>query len=66
MEYELKYKIPKEVFDWFHDNGTNVDGKWMFYPFWMEIIDVENSIVKIHRLGDLPDELERLIKDVEL
>ena len=63
MGNNMDFKIPKEAFNFIHNNGTKIDGKYMFMPFWFEIVDKENGIVKMHQLGELPTELIGILNE---
>lgn len=62
----MEFKIPKEVVDFYIQNGTVVEGikinTYAFMPFWLEIIDKDKGIVKFHSLGNVP----KVLKDVVL
>jgi hypothetical protein len=70
----MKLKLKKKEL-WLHDNlGTVVitrRNRYMYLPFWLEIYsdeydeakDKDSISVKTLRLGDLPEELENIIKD---
>lgn len=57
-----KEKIPSEVINVLLEQGTivqNGDYCYAFFPYWVEIIDKDKSIVILHRLGDnVPEELK--------
>lgn len=60
----LKFKIPKEVLDFYFQNGTLIDDRFAFIPYWFEIVDKEKNVVIMHRLGDeMPTELKTLINN---
>lgn len=51
---------------WIHNTyGTCIfsgDKKYMFLPYWLEV-DIESGHVIVHKLGDIPDELKKLIEE---
>lgn len=64
----MKTKIPKEVLQFFLENGIIVDivegqKKYTFLPYWFEVIDAEKGIVIFHSLENVPDELKEAITE---
>jgi len=62
----MKEKIPKEALQFFYDYGTITGGcnrnDYTFMPFYLEVIDREESIVVMHALDNLPTELTDILK----
>lgn len=58
--------ISPEVYNFLRVNGTIIehDGDlFMYYPFWVEVVDVEKRIIKTHTFEYLPETLIQAIKD---
>lgn len=59
-------KLNQDSIDLFESLGTiiNDDTEYLFLPFWLEKIDEDEYI--LHRLGNLPNKLKKLIKEFRL
>lgn len=61
---EALIKVTEANLELFQNLGsivyTSQDKKYIYLPFWFEVID--NETIKTHRFGELPKDLEKAIK----
>ena len=64
---EKKYRIPKEVYDWFKENGciyTNGGDVYAMSNSWYELLDDVKCLVKFHQFDNLPKKLKEVHKSI--
>lgn len=59
---KTKFKINHEILRFFFENGAIIDEKYLYFPFWLEVVDKEKGIVRFHALDNLPSEITNMIK----
>lgn len=61
----IDLKIPKGVFKFLHQIATRIEvaegGTYLYMPYWMEILNKKEYLVRFHDLDHIPDELEKAI-----
>ena len=63
---EALIKVTEANLELFQNLGsivyTSQDKKYIYLPFWFEIVD--NETIKAHHLDNIPKDLEKAIKDM--
>ena len=65
---DFDLKIPKEVLEFLYSMAMRLEiaegGTYLYMPYWMEIRNREESLVRFHNLDNLPEELRNALSDL--